>query len=97
MDSKTRALIRSKATQIKSTFQIGKDGITENLIKAIIDTLNARELVKINVLKSCDQSMAEISESLIKATNAIEICQIGQKIVIYKYSSKKGIKHLIEN
>ena len=97
MDGKTRALIRSKATQIKSTFQIGKEGITENLIKAIIDSLNARELVKINVLKNCDESMTEIIENLTKKTNSIEICQIGQKIVLYKYSTRKGIKHLIEN
>ena len=46
---KQRAYLRSLANKVPSIFQIGKDGISDNLIKQLSDALNARELIKIHV------------------------------------------------
>lgn len=50
MTSKQRAFLRGKANKIEAIFQIGKTGLTENLINQLSDALEARELIKITVL-----------------------------------------------
>ena len=46
MTSKDRAYLRSLANSIEPVFQVGKSGITDNLIKQVNDALEARELIK---------------------------------------------------
>ena len=46
--SKQRAYLRSLAVNEPTIMQIGKGGITENLIKTVSDALEARELVKLS-------------------------------------------------
>ena len=41
LNSKQRAALRSMAAQIQPIMQIGKGGITENLVKTVSDALEA--------------------------------------------------------
>ena len=50
MTSKQRAYLRGLANNIDAIFQIGKNGINDNLIKQLNYALEARELIKITVL-----------------------------------------------
>ena len=50
MTSKQRAYLRSLANTLEPIFQIGKSGISENLIQQLSDALDARELIKISNL-----------------------------------------------
>lgn len=49
MTSKQRAYLRGLANTIEPIFQVGKGGLTENLINQLSDALEARELIKITV------------------------------------------------
>ena len=49
MNSKERAALRAAANPLEPIFQIGKEGISENLISQLDDALDARELLKIRV------------------------------------------------
>lgn len=51
MTSKERAYLRGLANKIESIFSVGKSSITPEFTQAIDDALEARELIKINVLK----------------------------------------------
>ena len=95
MDSKTRATLRGLASKIKPTVIIGKDGITENVVKQINMDLDAHELVKITVLEKDLDYKALLSE-LSELTKSEPICAIGKKLVLYRYSSRKGVKHVLE-
>lgn len=96
MDSKTRSILRGKASKIDSVFQVGKDGITDNVVDAVSKALFARELVKITVLKNCEKTPKEVLVELADSVGAEPICAIGQKVVLYRVSNKKGIKHVLE-
>ena len=50
--SKQRAYLRSLANPIPTIMQIGKGGLTENLLKTVSDALEARELIKLHVLEN---------------------------------------------
>lgn len=95
MDSKTRAKLRSLASKVPATVIIGKDGITENVVNQISTELDARELVKISVLSS-DEDYKSMLEELSNKLNAEQIAHIGKKLVLYRYSNKKKVKHVLE-
>ena len=59
MMSKQRANLRGIAAEIEPSFQIGKGDITENQVAGISGALRTKELIKINVLKSCSMSAKE--------------------------------------
>ena len=43
-------MLRALANKERALFQMGKDGISENMIMTISDSLEAHELVKISLL-----------------------------------------------
>ncbi|MCG4586486.1 YhbY family RNA-binding protein, partial [Anaerosalibacter bizertensis] len=52
LTGKQRSYLKSIANGIEPIFQIGKNGINENFIKQVDEALEAREIIKINVLKN---------------------------------------------
>lgn len=84
MTSKQRAYLRSLANGIQPIFQIGKGGISENLIKQLQDALEARELIKITVLETAPNSVKEMAEDVSLQTNAVLVQIIGNKITLYR-------------
>lgn len=89
MTSKQRAYLRGLANSIDPIFQIGKSGLSENLLKQLDDALEARELIKIKVLENSGLDAREASNEICEKINCEGIQAIGSKIVLYKKSSKK--------
>lgn len=85
MTSKERAALRAKANTLDAIIQIGKEGISDNLIRQIDDTLDVRELIKIRVhLESAPQTPKEFAAELANALNADVVQVIGGVIVLYR-------------
>lgn len=92
--SKERAKLRAIASTEDTIMQVGKSGISENLVAALSDALNARELIKISVLDNSPDEVTAVGRELSERLNAEFVCAIGQKVVLYRYSDKKGVKHV---
>lgn len=86
MTSKERAYLRGLANKIDPIFSVGKSSITPEFTQAIDDALEARELIKINVLKNCMDDPREIGEILAERTHSMVVQVIGKKITLYKAS-----------
>ena len=56
--------------------------------------LDAREIIKITVLNNSDEMPKFVAEDLASALNAEVVCTIGHKVVLYRRSEKKGVKHI---
>lgn len=95
MNSKERAKLRSIAMNMQPTSHIGKNGITETVIQAIDEQLEAKELIKIVVLKNSDFSAKDIAQDIAQDTNSEVVQVLGQKITLYRYSNKDNIKHIL--
>ena len=89
LSSKQRATLRSMANGIDTIMQIGKDGVTENLITTVSDALEARELIKLKVLDNSAETPSSAAEALAEATGADVVCTVGTKLVLYRESKKK--------
>lgn len=92
--SKERSKLRSIAQTIQPIGQVGKGGISENMVKSFSDALEARELIKISVLNNTDESARDIAISLEQLLNAQTVEVIGKKIVLYRRSNRKDIEHV---
>lgn len=89
LTSKQRAHLKSLAQTIDPIFQIGKGGITPELTKTIDEALEARELVKINVLNNCMVEPQDVSETISGRTKSTPVQVIGRKVVLYRPSKTK--------
>ena len=92
--SKQRAYLRSLANPIPTIMQIGKGGITENLLKTVSDALEARELIKLNVLENSGEDAYELLQNLAAELGAEPVAVVGRKIVLYRASEKKPVIEL---
>ena len=88
MTSKQRAYLRSMANTLEPIFQIGKSGISDNLVQQLIDALAARELIKIHVLETAPDTAKELGIKLSDVTNSILVQTIGNKITLFKQKEK---------
>ncbi|MDD4066554.1 MAG: YhbY family RNA-binding protein [Clostridia bacterium] len=95
MTTKERAEIRSKAMALKSIFQIGKNGINANQVQAIDDSLEALELLKVNVLETAEEDVHNIAIELAEKTHSTLIQVVGNKVTLYR-KSKKEKKQIIK-
>lgn len=89
LTSKQRATLRGMANSEPTIFQIGKGGINPNMIEQIDNALEARELIKISVLKNSLESPREACEEICRKTGAEPVQVIGSRFVIYRESKEK--------
>ncbi|HCR83282.1 ribosome assembly RNA-binding protein YhbY [Muricomes intestini] len=84
MTTKQRAYLKSLAMTMEPIFQIGKSSITPGLTEAISEALDARELIKINVLQNCGDNPKELANMIGERTHSQVVQVIGKKIVLYR-------------
>lgn len=74
---------------IEPIFQIGKGSVTPEMTEAVSEALEARELIKIHVLKNCFDEPRELATMLAERSRSQVVQVIGKKIVLYRESSTK--------
>jgi RNA-binding protein len=90
LTGKQRSYLRTLGNTIDAIIQLGKDGIDENFLKQINEALEARELIKISVLKNSDMDVREACEAICKGVSANPVQVIGNRFIIYKKSREKS-------
>ena len=84
MTSKQRSYLMKLASSIDPIFQIGKSSLTPELAAAVEEALEARELIKLHVLKNCFEDGRTLANQLAETTYAEVVQVIGKKIVLYR-------------
>ena len=92
MTTKQRAYLKSLAMTMDPIFQIGKNSMTPELTKAVTEALQARELIKISVLKNCADDPRDLADMMADRTKSQVVQVIGKKIVLYKEGKEKNKK-----
>jgi RNA-binding protein len=86
MTGKQRASLRKIAATLQPIFQIGKQGVTENLMKQLDDALEAREIIKITILETAGENTKELCNEIASELGAEPVQAIGSKFTIYRRS-----------
>lgn len=94
MTSKQRAYLKGLAMTIDPIFQIGKASVTPELTTAVAEALEARELIKLSILKNCMDDGNEIASVLAERTQS-QVEVIGKKIVLYKQAKDEKKRKIV--
>lgn len=92
LTSKQRAYLKSLAIELDPIILLGKASLTTENEKNVDEALAKRELVKVGVLKNCDDDPREIAETLAEHTRSEVVQVIGKKIVLYRQGKDKNRK-----
>lgn len=92
LTSKQRAYLGGQATTMDSIFHIGKASLTPELITALDEALEKRELIKVSVLKNCADDPTELAHIVAERTRAQVVKVIGKKIILFR-QAKKNTKY----
>lgn len=86
---KQRKYLKSLAHNIEPVLQIGKSGVTDNVLVQLKDALEARELVKVKILNNSGLEANDVANEVSEKLRAEFVQSIGNKFTIYKESEDK--------
>ncbi|MBU5595317.1 ribosome assembly RNA-binding protein YhbY [Amphibacillus sp. MSJ-3] len=86
LTGKQKRYLRAKAHHLKPIFQVGKEGVNDNMVIQVNEALEKRELIKITILQNCLADKEDIARELVAGTDAELVQIIGGIIVLYKES-----------
>ena len=89
LTSKQRAYLRGLANNYETLFQVGKDGVNDNLIKQVDDALKKRELIKINSLENSPDTPKNIANEIAKKSRCDVVQVIGRRMIFYKRNNNE--------
>lgn len=88
MTSKQRAYLKSLASSLTPIFQVGKSSLTPEMVSAIDEAIEKRELIKVSVLNNCQDDPAQIAETMAERTRSQVVQVIGKKIILFRPAKK---------
>ena len=91
MTTRQRAKLRAMCNTIEPVLHIGKDGITDNLVKQCWDALEARELIKVTLQRGAPYASArEACDALCARVHAEPVQTIGNRFCIYRQARENS-------
>ncbi|WP_068674385.1 ribosome assembly RNA-binding protein YhbY [Oceanobacillus sp. Castelsardo] len=88
LTGKQKRFLRSEAHHLKPIFQVGKDGVNDNMIAQISEALEKREILKVSILQNCMEDKNTVATQLVEGTDSELVQIIGNNIVLYKESKE---------
>ena len=80
--------LKALANTLDTKYQIGKNEISDTVIAMLDKALTARELIKIDVMKSVEVPIMELALDLSSKLNAEVVSVVGRVIVLYRLNKK---------
>ena len=87
LTGKQKRYLRKEAHHLDPIFQIGKGGISENMIEQLNEALEKRELIKVHILQNNMDDHKEVANSISEQTESELVQLICSIIIIYKESN----------
>lgn len=95
MNSRQRAYLKGLAMTMDPLFNVGKASLTPEITNAVSEALEARELIKVAVLKNCADDPKEIGIIMAERTRSELIQVIGKKIVLYRPAKEEKDRKIV--
>ncbi len=84
LNNKDKSRLKAKANHLKTIYQIGKNGLNDQLLEGLDKALKANELIKISVLKSCVEDVSDIADIISERLEAEIVQTIGRVIIVFR-------------
>lgn len=86
MTSKERAELRAEAHHLTATVHVGHQGVTPTLVASLDDTLRTKELVKIALNRTAEESPRDLANRLADEVGAEVVQVIGRTATLYRFN-----------
>ena len=87
LKSYQRAFLRSHAQELDPIVSVGKEGVSDSVVKALDEALDCHELVKVR-FHSFKDEIDELSRDLEKKTKSTIVATTGFTTVFFRQDSK---------
>ncbi len=94
LNGKEKRYLRSLANPLEPVVQVGKGSVTDSVLFSLNEALEARELVKVKVLKNCLDEVSDVAEELAGQSKSELVQVIGRNVVLYRRHPKKPVIEL---
>ena len=89
LTGKQKRYLRSLGNEMDPVLMVGKEEVTENVLRQANDALEARELIKGRVLQNCADVPGNIALQIAKAAQAELVQVIGRNFLLYRMAKDK--------
>lgn len=89
LTSKQRSYLRSLGNTIEPVLQVGKNGVDDAFLRQVNETLEARELIKLTVLRNSSLDARESCDIICSELRAEPVQVIGNRFIIYRRAKEK--------
>ena len=83
LNSSQRQHLKGLAHHLKPVVQIGRNGVTDQLMAMVDTALNAHELIKLKFVDLQDQKK-ELSEELVLRSGSERVGMVGNTLVLFR-------------
>ena len=94
LTGKEKRFLRSLANTMEPIVQVGKAGVNESVLFSLQEALQARELVKVSVLKNCLDEVQDVAQELVLQSQSELVQVIGRNVLLYRPNPKKPVIEL---
>ena len=94
LNGKEKRYLRILANPLEPVVQVGKGSVTDSVLFSLNEALEARELVKVKVLKNCLDEVSDVAEELAGQSKSELVQVIGRNVVLYRRHPKKPVIEL---
>ena len=86
LESKERSYLTKLSNSVEPIIRIGKNGLTENILTAINELLDNKELIKIKFIDFKEEKV-QVAQEIALKTDSFLVRVIGNIAIFYKMSS----------
>ena len=94
LSGKEKRYLRSLANTVDPVVQVGKASVNESVLFSLNEALEARELVKVKVLKNCLDEVKDVAQDLAEQSKSELVQVIGRNVVLYRPNPEKPMIEL---
>jgi len=83
LTSAQKKFLKGKAHPLEPVVMVGKNGVTDNLIKLTKDSLAAHELIKVRFVEFKEEKRG-LAQEIAKRTKSVTVGMIGHVLILYR-------------
>jgi RNA-binding protein len=84
LTGKQKKRLRGLGQRLEAVVTVGKEGITDPVVKGVGDLLDKRELIKVRLTGPSGAARKEVGPALAQAADAACIAVIGRTVLLYR-------------
>lgn len=90
LSPKQRSFLRGKAHHLQPVVMIGKEGVSEAVLKTLYSALRSHELVKVKASSADQEEFRATVETILDNCEAEKVQTIGHLLVLFRPSTLPG-------